>query len=90
MHGPLGGIQHPEPMILRTHVVPPPTFRPDHQVGRVLAYVDGQLQHRNESKACTGAQLVFEASRAHGGISGRRVEGASRTMPTQPTRWLHD
>ena len=53
-------------MILRTRVLPPPTFRPDHQVGRVLAYVDGQLEHRNQSRSRTGAELVFE------GVSGPR------------------
>jgi hypothetical protein len=53
-------------MILRTRVIPPPTFRPDHQVGRVLAYVDSQLEHRSKSKRRTGAQLVVE------GVAGPR------------------
>jgi hypothetical protein len=53
-------------MILRTRVIPPPTFRPDHQAGRVLAYVDSQLERRRESTRRTGAQLDLE------GVAGPR------------------
>jgi hypothetical protein len=53
-------------MILRARVSAPPTFRPDHQVGRVLAYVENQLERRREFIQRAGTELAIE------GVSGPR------------------
>ena len=44
----------------------PRTFRPDHQVGGVLAYVENELDRRREFIQRAGAELVIE------GVSGPR------------------
>ncbi len=47
-------------MVLQSRVVVPPTFRPDHHVGRVLSYIDIQLEHRRGSARRSGEQLTIE------------------------------
>ena len=71
-------------MIFRFHIMAPSSFKPDHQVGTVLAHVEADLARRQEVVERKSDRLILAGVSGtgwHGGFTGRGLVAFERQPP---------